>query len=220
MGLESDGEALEPPARRHGQLLLAYLALRPGLHGRGDLARLLWPDVLDSSARSSLRSALSSVRRALGEHAERCLVTQRDRIGLAGDADVSVDVGEFQAVMEQGRLQEAAAIGRGTLLQGLDDDWVEAARRHHREQLGEVLAALAAAAEADGDLELAIRFSRDAVDLDPLAEQPARELIRRLAAGGDRSAALAVYARLSDAFRTRLRAAPSQQTRELAARVP
>ena len=73
LAVEVDGEPREPPARRHGQLLLAYLALHPGLHGRGDLARLLWPDVLDSSARSSLRSALSSVRRALGEHAERCL---------------------------------------------------------------------------------------------------------------------------------------------------
>src|SRR3954451_8916867 len=106
MALESGDEALEPPARRHGRLLLAYLALHPGLHGRGDLARLLWPDVLDFSARSSLRSALSSVRGALGGSAARCLVGRRDGTGSADGADVVVDVREFRALVEQGRLQD------------------------------------------------------------------------------------------------------------------
>jgi len=214
LALEADGEPCDPPARRHGQLLLAYLALHPGLHGRGELARLLWPDVLESSARSSLRSALSSVRRAIGD---RHLLDPRGRLGLADD--VTVDVREFHALVEAGRLEEAVERGRGTLLQGLEADWIDQARERHGEQVGEALGALAAAAEARGDLAAAARLTREQVALDPLAEPPNRELIRRLAAAGDRAAALAAYARLSDAFRTQLRSIPSRATRELVARV-
>jgi DNA-binding SARP family transcriptional activator len=217
LSLAADGEPLDLPTRRHGQLLLGYLALNPGLHARSNLAGLLWPDVLESSARSSLRSTLSSVRRALGPHADRHLVVRRDRIGLADSGRVSVDLREFQAVVDEGRLEAAAACGRGILLQGLDDDWIEQARQAHRRALGEVLAELASAAEARDDLTLAVRFTREQVELDPLAEPPNRELIRRLAAAGDRASALAAYASLSEAFRTQLHTAPSPQTRQLAA---
>ena len=40
--------------------------LHPGAHPRGELAARFWPDVLDSSARASLRSAVWALRRALG----------------------------------------------------------------------------------------------------------------------------------------------------------
>ena len=46
-------------------LLLGYLALARGMHARGDLAALIWPDVLESSARASLRSAIAAIRRTL-----------------------------------------------------------------------------------------------------------------------------------------------------------
>src|SRR5581483_7380817 len=53
--------------------------------------------------------------------------------------------------------------------------------------------------------------------LDPLSEDAARALIHRLAAAGDRAAALAVYERLRDRLRTELSIAPSALTRELVA---
>ena len=65
--LERDGRDLPLPDRLHARLLLAYLALHPGRHARGDLADLLWPGVPADSGRSSLRSAVASVRRAVGE---------------------------------------------------------------------------------------------------------------------------------------------------------
>ena len=218
LALETDGRPIELPSRRHGQALLGYLALHPGLHGRGFLASLLWPDVLDASARSSLRSALSSVRRALGDDADTYLVARRDRIGLVDEA-IEVDVRRFRELVVQGELESAVTMDRGVLLQGLDDDWIEQARREHREQVGEALAELAAAAEARGEVGEAIRLTREGVALDPLGEAANRELIRRLAAAGDRAAALAAYSQLIDGFRTQLRSVPSSQTRELAAQV-
>ena len=65
-------------------------------------------------------------------------------------------------------------------------------------------------------LQAAGRLTRRQTKLDPLAEEPHRELIRRLAASGDRAAALAVYEKLAERLREQLRTVPSPATRELA----
>src|SRR5689334_24848412 len=83
MRVELEGERLAAPASRRAWSLLAYLALHPGAHRRGDVAARFWPDVLDASARQSLRSATWSLRRALGSAAGQ-LVTSRDEIELGG----------------------------------------------------------------------------------------------------------------------------------------
>jgi Bacterial transcriptional activator domain len=51
--------------------------------------------------------------------------------------------------------------------------------------------------------------------LDPLAEEPHHELIRRLVHAGDRAAALVVYDRLVRRLREQLHTTPSRATREL-----
>ena len=62
---EVDGESRTLPSGRPLSLL-GWLALNPGLHPRSDIAPRFWPDVLDESARASLRSALWALRRSLG----------------------------------------------------------------------------------------------------------------------------------------------------------
>src|SRR4051812_38215586 len=106
MSAEADGARLDPPDSRRAWALLAWLALNPGVHARGRLAARFWPDVLDSSARASLRSAVWSLRRALGEGAERWLVATRDGVGLSGDGEVWTDVGEFERLLRSGEAAE------------------------------------------------------------------------------------------------------------------
>ena len=77
LALESDGTALDPPASRRARELLGWLALHPGRHARAALAARFWPDVLDASARASLRTTLHELRRALGDESG-CLVADRD----------------------------------------------------------------------------------------------------------------------------------------------
>src|SRR5277367_4140840 len=60
MAVECDGHELAAPSARRAWSLMAYLALTPGPQPRGELAARFWPDVLDSSARASLRSAVWS----------------------------------------------------------------------------------------------------------------------------------------------------------------
>src|SRR5919202_215839 len=137
--VDVDGAPLAPPAGRRARALLAYLALHPGLHPRATLAARFWPDVLDESARTSLRGALADVRRAVGD----ALVATRESAGLP---EVWTDAAEFAA-----------------LLAGLEDDWIVAARDEHRDAQGALLARLADDAR-DAETALAHARARTALD--------------------------------------------------------
>jgi DNA-binding SARP family transcriptional activator len=215
--VEVDGRARPALDRRPGSLLLAWMALHPGLHARGDVAAALWPDVLGDSARGSLRSALASVRRGLGPAARDHVVAGRFTLGLA--LDVRVDVLEFERLVAEAAYDEALALCRGPLLQQFDEDWVVRLREHYRGREGEALGAAATAAEAAGDLRRGVAVSRRWVALEPLNEPVARDLIRRLADAGDRAGAMAAYNALAERLHGELRVAPSAQTRRLVASI-
>lgn len=220
LALELDGQELALPPGRRVRSLLAWLALNPGMHARREVAGRLWPDVLDESARASLRVALSALRGALGEHGRACLLADRDRVGLAGEPQVWVDALALRSAVAAGRLSEALEIADGdALLLELDHEWVYEAREDHRDLRARMLGALAKAAAARGDHEQATRFARERVSLDPLSEQASRELIERLAAAGDRAASLTAYEQARERLREELGVVPSAATRELVERV-
>ena len=106
--VEAGGKRIEPPASRRAWSLLAWLALHPGEHPRSAVAAAFWPDVLDSSARASLRSAAWVLRRALGPAAEGALTGGRDRIGLRCETDLA----RFEAAVAAGELEAAAQCPR------------------------------------------------------------------------------------------------------------
>jgi DNA-binding SARP family transcriptional activator len=212
--IEVDGQDRTPPAFDRAAALLAWLALNPGLHPRSAVAARFWPDVLDESARASLRSALWSLRKQLGEEANGALVATRERVGL--DDNVWVDVRELERLTTLGQLEDALALAEGELLPGFSDEWVFDARDEHRARMVALLEALAAVAESDGDLRRAVELSRRAAALEPLSEEVHRTLISRLAAAGDRGAALAVFSELRTRMLQKLRVGPSDETRQLA----
>jgi DNA-binding SARP family transcriptional activator/tetratricopeptide (TPR) repeat protein len=216
LGAEFDGAAITLPTSRRACLLLAWLALRPGPHSRPRLAALLWPDVLDASARASLRSALWALRAALGPTAGEYLRTGRDYVELAGDG-LRVDVRELERLLAAGCPREAVVLDRGDLLSRFDADWVLDARDEHRDRLCAAYAALAAAAEADGQVALARDWAAKRAAARPLDEQAARDLIRLLVAGGDQAGAVAAYQRLAARLGAELGVSPAAETTRLVA---
>jgi len=209
LAIESDGERCEPPAPAKARGLLAWLALHPGTHSRSEVAGTFWPDVLEESARASLRTALSAVRRSLGGAADAHLLATRESVGLQ---DAWVDALAFAELVAAGRLEDALELGQGELLPSLDDEWARDARDEQRRRRAEVLAQVA---ERAGDPAEAVRLARARLALDPLSEEAARALIERLVEAGDRAGALVAYDELRQRLRTTLAIAPSPATRAL-----
>ena len=209
--LEIAGTAAPLPASRRARSLLAWLALHPGEHPRSELAGRFWPDVLDASARTSLRGALAELRRSLGVAGD-VLIATRERVGLARDERLWTDAAAFDALLRDERFEEALALPRGELLADLDDEWIYPLRDAHRREMIGALDRLAATAR---DPAAAVGFARRAAALDPLSEELHRALMRRLAAAGDRAAAVAVHQGLAERLRRELGMAPAAETRAL-----
>ena len=208
-----DDRPLEPIASVRARSLLAWLAYHPGLHPRSRVASVFWPDGLDTSARASLRTTLAVVRRALPAEAADALVAGRERIGLE---DVWVDVRESVRREAADDPEGALALLDGELLADLGDEWVLVARQAQRDRAVALHAAAGERAAAAGDNDAALRHARRRLDLDPVSEDAARVLMRRLAAAGDAAAAVAAYETFRTSLRRELGMAPSAATRALA----
>jgi len=212
--VELDGAAIDAAPSQRPWALFAYVALASRPVTRSELASRFWPDVLDQSARASLRSALWALRRRLGD----ALVVDAERVALADDRGLWVDLVEFERLAPEAP-EQALALCRGELLEGVEDEWALAARERHRERVIELLERLAQGAEARGDLREAIERSRQQAERDPFDEEAHRRLIARLGAAGDRAGAIRTYRTLTERLRRELGVAPSARTRELADRL-
>ena len=120
------------------------------------------------------------------------------------------------------RLGEAAALYRGAFLQGFtigDSDPFEAWVTTRREQLHrlalDALQRLAVAHERRGEVERGLPYAWRQVELDPWREEAQRQLMRLLALGGQRSAALAQYDACRQALAEELGAEPAAETTAL-----
>jgi DNA-binding SARP family transcriptional activator len=103
--IERDGKPVTI-RRRKAVALLAYLAVTGECHTRDALATLCWPESDQSRARASLRAALASLKSALGEgwaDGNHPLDVDREAIGLNPDAEVWLDVAEFQGLLAECR---------------------------------------------------------------------------------------------------------------------
>jgi DNA-binding SARP family transcriptional activator len=216
LAVSVDGEPRPAPERGPGRALLAWLALHPGAHARGDVAAVLWPDSDPDAALAGLRSALASVRRSLGEAAERHLVATRATVGL-DPAGLGLDLDAFRRHVAAGDADRALALWAGEPFQGLQGEWVEEARDEYRTALCDVLDVAARRADAAGDADLAIRLTRRRLAVEPLAEPAVRDLMRRLLGTGDRPGAMLAYGRFAERLERQLGTHPAAGTRAVLA---
>ena len=114
--VELNGAEIDSPASQRPWAVFAYLALAPRPVTRGELASLFWPDVLDQSARASLRSALWVLRRRLGD----AVAVDGERVGLRDEPGVWVDFREFERLSAGEDPAAALELCRGDLLEGLE----------------------------------------------------------------------------------------------------
>ena len=202
------------PASRRVRALLGWLAVHPGRHPRSRLAGQFWPDVLDASARASLRSAIWALRSALGPDFGSYLATDRDTVTLVADG-LTVDLQEVRRLIEQGQPRAALDLCRGDLLQELDDDWVVEAREELDRDIAAALRDLMGQAVAAGDPAAAVVWARRRAALCPLDESAGADLIGALVQAGDASGALEALAKLRDRLDSELGILVSAETSAL-----
>ena len=210
--VELDGAVIDSPPSQRPWAVFAYLALSPRPVSRAELAERFWPDVLDQSARASLRSALWTLRRQLGAS----LAVDRERIALH---DVWIDTREFDRLAEADAREEALALYEGELLEGMEDEWALSARVDLRDRVIAMLEHLAQQCDDRGHTREAIDWTRRQVQRDPFDEAAHRRLLVRLDAAGDRAAALRANQAFVGRLRRELAVAPSAQTRALVERL-
>jgi TolB-like protein len=214
------GESI-PPIGRKAQALLAYLAIAPGTpQPREKLTGLLWSDRGEAQARSSLRQALSELRKALAGAEPPPLETAGEAVSLAADA-VVVDADVLGRLIDGGErpsLESAVELYRGDLLDGIAapdpafEDWLRDARRETRELACQAMARLLDMQSADGEAEAALATARRLVALDPLQESAHRTIMGLHAARGERSLALKQYQACRDLLREELGVEPDRET--------
>ena len=223
LSVRVDGRGMPDIGGAKPRSLLAFLLMNPGPHPRARLAGRFWPDVLDTSARGSLRGALWSIRAALdavggADH----LVTDRLGVGLDPEQERDVDALVVSRLLDAGdpaSLERALLLAAEPLLPDIPDEWVLEEQDRLRDRMIDALGALADAADARGDAARALSYSREALSRDRLRESSHRALMRRLAAAGDRGGALAAYGRCRDTLAGELGVPPSAETRELAEQI-
>ncbi len=198
--------------------LLAYVAIEGdgAFVSRDSLLALFWPDSDDPRAKAALRQALTFLRRALGEHA--LLNRGDDAIGL-DPAHVACDVWTFHQALAARRDDDALAVYRGSLLNGLVVDdapafeyWVANRRQTLARQAAGAAARSADAHASRSDLERAVELARRAQTLDSFNESHHRRLLTVLDRAGDRSGALREHDAFAARLRSELDAEPAPET--------
>lgn len=216
--VELEGEPVRLPTRET-RLLLAFLALHPESHARERLAARFWPEVPDPSARASLRNALSTLRRMLGQD---LLIADRESVQLNPDVPIWVDALAFREQATDflhAPSPDPGAVSvelyADDLLVDFYDDWVLAQREFLRELYLKILLELAQQMRSQSEYERAIEFAERILACDRANERAYQHLMFCHVALGNRAVALREYQACREALEDELAVKPSTATEQL-----
>ncbi len=215
-----------PFPKRKARALLAYLALTEGRQDtRERLGGLLWSEVSEARARTSLRQELHQIDEILRRAGSRGLLRDRLRVLLLDPVE-AVDANTILAMARDGtihpRLVEEPLIS-DSFLRDVDDVdpafaiWTRARRQTFHDQLLVSLERIL----RSGDQERAERrrCAQAILNLDPTHEEACRVFMRLSAEAGDPMAAQRAYNALYALLDKDYDAEPGPETIALIARI-
>ncbi|MFC6670543.1 AfsR/SARP family transcriptional regulator [Marinobacterium aestuariivivens] len=209
-----------PIRSKKAMALLAYLVLSPGNQRRERIAALLWPDSDEAQARHSLRQALVSLRKVLGETA---LITDAENLCLDPGC-IDADTTRFNRLLglrEADAWSEAATLCGGELLEGFQsrsypfEDWLQLQREHYRRKALDLLQQLLDEYIGQNQFSKALHLGARLLMLDPLREDVHRQLMQLYAQQGQYNHAFRQYQLCRSLLRRELDMEPDQNTRNL-----
>jgi non-specific serine/threonine protein kinase len=216
--IKSDGKSVAIPSRP-AQSLFAFLSMNAGIsHRREKLAGMLWPDSLEETARSNLRSALWKIRKALPSSATAEYLFADDlTIAFNASAEYWLDAAELETVSENASadgLMTALSLYHGELLPGFYDEWVVLEREHLSSVFEHYMARLMSLLENEHRWLDILDWGERWIKLGQKPEPAYRALMSAHAAKGDMSKVAATYERCVKSLKE-LGIEPSDDTRAL-----
>ena len=228
--IEVDGALVEPrrfPGRQ-GRRAFAYLTLqRSRPTPRDELAAAIWPDEPPAAWDAALSALISKLRAMLGAAARGgAPATISSSFGcyqlhVPLDAWIDVEaaaraVDEAEGLLRSGDARAAfssaaaaSAICRRPFMPGEDGAWIEHQRTRMAGLRYRALACLVEIWLATDAPPLAIQSAREMIELEPFRETGYLNLMRGLAAHGDRAEAIRVYGQWRETLADELGADPS-----------
>ncbi len=191
--------------------LLAYLLLHAGAE-RHHIAADLWPEYSDSEARANLRRHLAYLKQWLPKGAQ-WFHTAASHVRWNERSACSLDVDQFNRLSaDPQRFEDAVALYGGDLCDGMEEPWLEEARRELAQRYTAMLAELAMSCRARRSLRDAVHWSRKLLAYDPWREDAIRQLMLAKYEAGDRAGAIAEYERFCERLREELQTDPMSET--------
>ncbi len=213
-----DGKPVALPTKKLSGLV-AYLALEDATT-RTKLASLFWSENDEESARRNLRRELHRLRET---PLRGCL--HIGEITLHLDTH-QTDVAQFRGLLEQGRVEAALEVYRGSLLEGLElpgatgfAEWLEQQRAALHRLWQQTLLYQAENLETRGDLRAALEIHLQLLAQDDLQERHQREVMRLHYLLGEREAALERFERFRGILKRELGLEPLPETLHLAEQI-
>ncbi len=215
---DADGRPVRLRTRK-ALLVLTCLATEPDRPWtRETLAAFFWGDRQDEQARNSLRTALSDIRRGLGQDA----VAVDGHLVRLTPGIIATDTARLDAQLQTTTASNTDTIDdTGEFAAGVDESeafagWAAELRARYRDRVATLLDRDIAQLDGAGETAAAIARARQLLALDPLSEQSHRTLMRLYADNGERSKAIAQYQACRQMLRHELDVDPSEETTRLA----
>lgn len=207
------------------QSLLVYLLLhRHTTQSRQQIAFSLWPNSLDSQARTNLRKELHNLRRHLPQ-ADIYLHTNASQLGWQHQAPFWLDVAAFEQAIAKvdkhsetdtlSHLEQAVALYKGDLLPTMYDEWLGPLRDNLQQQFSQALAQLVALLTKQEKYASALTYGEKLLRLDPLREATYQQLMLLHDQLGNRAMALQIYHRCMTILRDELGIDPNSTTQQM-----
>ncbi|MGZ6364921.1 MAG: AfsR/SARP family transcriptional regulator [Ktedonobacteraceae bacterium] len=216
------------------QELFCYLLLhRDHSLPRETLASILWLETTTTQSKKNLRQALWQLQSALGSQNEpandRLLLVDQDWVQLNSEADLWLDVAEFEQVFNLVQktpgqdidsttaqlLEETVQLYQGPLLEGWYQDWCLLERERLQSMYLAMLDKLMIFSEVHYDYETGLLYGMRIMCYDRARERTHRRMMRLYYLLGDRAEALRQYERCAAALDEELGINPSKSTQAL-----
>ena len=189
--IDAQSKEIRSGLRAKAKELLAFYLLHPEGTTLEEATEALWPEADARRGSEWFWTALGNLRSRLRSATERrdLKVIERDGDRYRIEPVFDVDLWRFEAALAEAgtnngdpgwieALQAAADLYTGELLAGLDWPWAEVPREDLRGRAVDVLVSIAATRLVGGDVRGALTALERAVEVDPLAEQLYRRIMR------------------------------------------